>query len=99
MTNDGRRRPGHGDWPRQRNAGEGHTLHKGLPCVQASKAGAVRRWKHNGAAAVAEEQRGVSWVASNGDDDELSLLWLLHESEGGGRREMRAHEVTGECWG
>ena len=56
----------------------------------------MRRWKHNGAAAVAEEQRGVSWVASNGDDGELSLLRQLHESEGGGRREMRAHGVTGE---
>ena len=38
-------------------------------------------------------------VASNGDGGELSLLRLLREGEGGGRREMRAHGVTGERWG
>ena len=35
-------------------------------------------------------------MASNGDGGELSLLRLLREGEGGGKREMRAHGVTGE---
>ena len=71
------------------------TARRPYRALLASNAGAVVRWDHYRAAAVANEQRGASWVpamATAVGSHCAELLRLLRKGEGEARRE---NESTG----